>query len=78
MPDEEKEVSMMRRHSMNGRPLGSDLFTNKLEKGSGERLRALLVGRPKKNGINRALPIFWHRNLLIISLVGLTTNQERK
>ena len=47
-PDEEDEVSMIRRHTMSGRPLGSDLFINKLEKVFGGRLRALPVGRPRK------------------------------
>ena len=47
--DDPDEVSMIRKHTMTGRPLGSNSFINKLENRLGEKLRALPVGRPKKD-----------------------------
>ncbi len=42
----EKEV---RRHTMTGRPCGSDRFIHRLERQLGRRVRALPIGRPRKN-----------------------------
>jgi putative transposase len=46
-PDNKEEISIIRKYTMTGRPLGSESFINKLEKRFGERLHALSVGRPK-------------------------------
>jgi len=46
--DDAGDVSTIRKYTMTGRPLGSELFVNKLEKRFGERLHALPVGRPKR------------------------------
>jgi len=46
--DESDEVSVIRKYTMTGRPLGATSFINKLEKGFGGRLHALPVGRPKR------------------------------
>jgi putative transposase len=45
----EEEVARMRVRTQTGRPLGSDAFLSKLETLLGRRVRALPVGRPKKN-----------------------------
>lgn len=47
-PDHTEEISVIRKHTMTGRPLGNESFIKKLEKQFGERLHALPVGRPKK------------------------------
>ncbi len=47
-PLEEEVVTLMRNHTMRGRPLGSDSFLSKLERRLRRRLRALPVGRPRK------------------------------
>ena len=47
-PDDAQEVSMIRKNTMSGSPLGSESFLNKLEDRFGEKLHALPVGRPKK------------------------------
>jgi len=47
-PDDAQEISVIRKNTMSGRPLGSESFINKLEKRFGEKLHALPVGRPKK------------------------------
>jgi len=47
-PDLAEEVSIIRKHTMTGRPLGSESFIKKLEKRLGGRLHALPVGRPRK------------------------------
>lgn len=46
--DEVNEVSLIRKHTMTGRPLGEGHFIQKLEKMFGIRLHALPVGRPKR------------------------------
>jgi len=46
--DEPDEVTVIRKYTMTGRPLGSSAFINNLEKKFGERLHALPVGRPKE------------------------------
>jgi len=51
--DDSNEVSIIRKHTMTGRPLGSTTFIQKLESSFGQRLHALPVGRPKKTGIGR-------------------------
>ena len=48
--DEPNEVSVIRKYTMTGRPLGSAAFMQKLEKRFGSRLHALSVGRPKNAG----------------------------
>jgi len=48
--DNAADVSIIRKYTMTGRPLGSESFINKLEKRLGERLHALPIGRPKKSG----------------------------
>ena len=48
--DEPDEVSVIRKHTMTGRPLGSNAFIQKLEKKFGNRLHALPIGRPKNAG----------------------------
>jgi len=45
--DEPDDVSMIRKYTMTGRPLGSNSFVGKLEKMFDERLHALPIGRPK-------------------------------
>jgi putative transposase len=47
-PDNEEEVSVIRKYTMTGRPLGSDSFISKLEKRVGERVHALPAGRPRR------------------------------
>jgi len=47
-PGDEHEVERLRRHTLNGRPLGSDRFIAKLEAKSNRRLRPNPVGRPRK------------------------------
>ena len=42
-----KRVGALRRHTMRGRPLGSDSFVSKIESLLGCRVRALPAGRPK-------------------------------
>ena len=46
---EKCDIDKLRIYSRTGRPLGSDKFISKLETVIGRRLRALPVGRPKKN-----------------------------
>ena len=46
--DDPEEVSLIRKHTMTGRPLGGNAFIDKLEDKLNMRLRALPVGRPKK------------------------------
>ncbi len=46
--DNPDEVSAIRKYTMIGRPLGSNIFVQKLEKELGGILRALPVGRPKE------------------------------
>ena len=46
--DRAEDISMIRKYSMTGRPLGNESFIQKLEKQLGKRVRALPVGRPKK------------------------------
>ena len=46
--DYEEDVSLIRKYTMTGRPLGSESFVKKLEKQFGERFHALPVGRPSK------------------------------
>jgi hypothetical protein len=46
--DDSKEVSVIRKFTTTGRPLGNNTFVQRLEKMFGERLHALPVGRPKK------------------------------
>jgi putative transposase len=45
----EEQVARLRVRTRTGRPLGSDAFLSKLETRLGRRVRALPVGRPKKN-----------------------------
>ena len=45
----DKQLAEMRRFTMTGRPLGGDSFLSKIETALGRRLRAMPVGRPKKN-----------------------------
>ncbi len=45
-PDYVEEVTLIRKHTMTGRPLGNESFIKRLEKQFGERLHALPVGRP--------------------------------
>lgn len=45
--DEPDDISMIRKYTMTGRPLGSNSFIQKLEKMFDERLHALPIGRPK-------------------------------
>ena len=45
--DEPDDISMIRKYTMTGRPLGSNSFVGKLEKMFDERLHALPIGRPK-------------------------------
>jgi putative transposase len=47
-PQDDADVRDLRRHTMTGRPLGSDRFISKLETLVGRRLRPLPVGRPRK------------------------------
>jgi putative transposase len=46
--EDDAESDVIRRSSLNGRPLGSDAFISKLEHLAGCRLRPLPVGRPRK------------------------------
>ncbi|MBI5050674.1 MAG: transposase [Nitrospirae bacterium] len=46
--DDSEEISVIRKYTTTGRPLGNIVFVQKLEKAFGERLHALPVGRPKK------------------------------
>ncbi len=46
--DDPDEVSVIRKCTASGRPLGNNIFVQKLEKISGQILHALPVGRPKK------------------------------
>jgi putative transposase len=46
-PEEELEFEGMRKHTMTGRPYGSEGFLKKLERRLDRRVRALPVGRPK-------------------------------
>jgi len=46
-PEEEKEFDGLRRHTMTGRPYGTERFLRKLEQNLERRVRALPVGRPK-------------------------------
>ncbi len=48
--DEPGEVAAIRKYTTTGRPLGSAVFIQKLEKRFGTRLHALPVGRPKNAG----------------------------
>lgn len=45
----EEQVARIRLRTQTGRPLGSDRFVSKLETMLGRRVRALPVGRPRKN-----------------------------
>jgi len=47
-PDSVEDISIIRKYTMTGRPLGNESFINKLEKRLGERLHALPVGRPRR------------------------------
>ncbi len=47
-PEDAQIVGTLRSRTHTGRPLGSDSFVSKLERALGRRLRALPVGRPKK------------------------------
>jgi len=47
-PVQDELVSRVRRHTLRGRPLGTDSFVSKLERKLRRRLRALPVGRPRK------------------------------
>lgn len=53
----EGDIKNLQVHTRTGRPLGSDTFISKLETKIGRRLRALSVGRPKKEIIknNRSI-----------------------
>ena len=46
--DESDEISMIRKYTTTGRPLGTGYFIEKLEKIFGEKLHVSPVGRPKK------------------------------
>ena len=46
--EDAKELARMRLSTHRGRPLGSDSFLSKLEHRLGRRLRALAVGRPRR------------------------------
>jgi putative transposase len=46
--DDPDEIARIRKSTMTGRPLGSEHFIEKLEKIFDQRLRALPVGRPRK------------------------------
>jgi putative transposase len=46
--DDEEELAALRSRTRTGRPLGSDSFVSKLETAVGRRLRALPVGRPRR------------------------------
>jgi putative transposase len=46
-PDEDAEFGGLRKHTMSGRPFGSERFLKKLEQKLDRRVRALPVGRPK-------------------------------
>ena len=46
-PDEDAEFESLRKHTMSGRPFGSERFLKKLERKLDRRVRALPVGRPK-------------------------------
>ena len=46
--DDAKTLNEIRKHTLTGRPLGSVLFIEKLEKWFGRRLSALPIGRPKR------------------------------
>ncbi|MFH1459344.1 MAG: transposase [Candidatus Omnitrophota bacterium] len=46
--DKEEDKKQIKKHTMNGRPLGEASFIAKLEKNSGRRLHALAWGRPPK------------------------------
>lgn len=45
---EDDAVRVIRSHTHTGRPLGTDSFLSKLERILGRRVRALPVGRPRK------------------------------
>ena len=47
-PEDARELARMRLSTHRGRPLGSDSFLSKLEHLLGRRVRALAVGRPRK------------------------------
>ena len=47
-PDEESTIEIIKCHTNTGRPLGEDNFIKKLEKQLDRRLKALPIGRPKK------------------------------
>lgn len=46
--DDENRLNEIKRHTLSGRPLGSNPFIEELEKRFGRRLFALPIGRPKK------------------------------
>jgi putative transposase len=46
-PQDDKTLDLMRRHTLTGRPLGSDSFLSKIETAIGRRLRPLTPGRKK-------------------------------
>lgn len=47
MPEEESFLQRIRKDTINGRPLGSSTFIEKLEEKLGRRLHMLPIGRPK-------------------------------
>lgn len=46
--EEEEMIEQIRKHTLTGRPLGEISFVKELERKFGRRLRALSVGRPRK------------------------------
>jgi putative transposase len=46
-PEGKQVISKIKRHTLSGRPLGSDEFIDSLEVRTGRRLRALPIGRPR-------------------------------
>ena len=46
--DDKETLAALRRNTQTGHPLAGDPFLSKLERRLGRRLRALPVGRPKK------------------------------
>ena len=52
-PEEEAEFEGLRKHTMTGRPYGSEGFLKKLERRLERRVRALPVGRPKTKQTNK-------------------------
>ena len=46
-PQDEQTLSLVRQHTLTGRPLGSDSFVSKIETALGRRIRPLPIGRQK-------------------------------